>query len=81
MTDLALLVAAFIIERLAAGIEPGAVWVEICERWPDLTVAEADRGAQIAEEVLGAEIAENEALSAVRVVEEAEERVTGANEG
>ena len=69
MTDHAPLVAAHLIERLAAGVEPSAVWVEMRERWPSLTVEDADRAAQMAEEVLAALIAEDETGSAVAEAE------------
>lgn len=61
MNDRAPEVAAYFVERDADDIDPADLWIEVLQRWPDLTVEEGDRAAQIAAEILAAGIAEQRA--------------------
>lgn len=68
MNDRAPEVAAYFVERQPTATDTARLWIELRERWPDLTVEEAERGARIADEILAARIAENEAvIDTVRV--------------
>lgn len=76
MNDRAPEVAAYLVERQADDIEPAELWLEVRERWPDLTVEEGSRGAQIAAEILAAGIAEQETERAAIKAMLAEGRAT-----
>ena len=71
MTDRAPEVAAYLVEQTHDDIGLAELWVAMRERWPDLTVEEAQRGIEIADEILGASIAETMAE-----VDAAEARLT-----